>query len=293
MDEECALKYVPTRVLLRSELPTHEKLTGSALLVTGPLEGLLPAAFKRGLSITMPQVQSIYRSLRLPALKHGQGSGAKGGVVKRDYVMAIVKHIFGDSASEAEIQWMVDYTAPLNTKASSKKDKTPEEKTAESLEYLVSVLDSENCEEFKQVIASAKQSVLDAAKEAGREIAEKEIRATLGEQLQEAASRIKQLTEKLEEIDRIDQDPSSARGGEHAASSSSRMGEVHDKVTPREFRSLFQFANSGLSGLSFKHDRKKKFCQVVFPCLLVFISQFFYFFPTPLAVSGLFWRRLI
>lgn len=59
-----------------------------------------------------------------------------------------------------------------------------------------------------------------------------------------------------------------------------RHGETHVRKTPKTFKDLFDFADS-LRGLSFKHDREKKFCQVVYPCcsaLLIQMSIFLFVF---------------
>ena len=100
IDEETnVFEFVPTRFLLRRELPMHPQLSGSAILVTGPHEGLLVPAFRRGLSITLPQVRLIYDTLKIPPMKHGEGTGAKGNVLKRDLVRKILGTLFQKKSS--------------------------------------------------------------------------------------------------------------------------------------------------------------------------------------------------
>ena len=109
---------------------------------------LLRPAFWRGLSLYLPQVTAIRRALKLPELKKGHGSGARGTVVKRDIVKQILTHLF-PHCSEQDFLRMLNFTAPEN-KPKASDDGT--EKLSDSLQYLVSCLDIENCEEFKNIV---------------------------------------------------------------------------------------------------------------------------------------------
>ena len=240
-DTQNSFKFVPTRLLSRSEVPKQLNLPGSAMLVTGAFEGLLPSALSRGLSITLPQVHSIYRALKIPALKPGEGSGSKGAVIKRDLVIQIVKKVFGDSISQDEFWRIVNFTAPENVKLQQKKEPpSPEELSAQSLQYLVSCLDPDNCQEFKEVVRHAKQTLVETAKDAGREVAQKELKATLAGELKKAKEKIEVLERAAAGPPREPASSSSARPGlgEHAVPGA-RLGETHKKVTPKEFKSLF------------------------------------------------------
>ena len=266
IDEETnVFEFVPTRFLLRRELPMHPQLSGSAILVTGPHEGLLVPAFRRGLSITLPQVRLIYDTLKIPPMKHGEGTGAKGNVLKRDLVRKILEKLFGDSVSKEELERMLNFTAPQNTRLDPKKEsQSPEEQMAQSLNYLVSCLDEDNNQEFKEIVKNAKQSLIEAAREAGKNLVEKELKATLAEQLKRAEEKVKELEAAAAGLRPGGHVGGSAAGDASAAASGSRVGEVHRRVTPKEFKSLFPFVGSA-PGLSMKHDQSEQFVQVVFP----------------------------
>eukprot|EP00435_Cladocopium_sp_Y103_P007488 s631_g2.t1 len=254
-DETCNFKFVPTRLLLRHELPSLVS-TGSALLQTGECTDLLRPAFWRGLSLYLPQVKSIHRELKLPELRKGQGSGSQGAVVKRDFVKQILTHLF-PGCSEADLLRMLDFTAPENKpKAKASEDS---EKLSDSLHYLVSCLDPENCQEFKTIVKQAKEELVEKAVLKGKQFAEADLKKTLLSQLEEAKNKITSLEAELKR----DVAPHS-KATPPAPSSSSRVGETHDKVTPADFRSLFPFAGK-VSGLAFKHDIGKKFVQIVYP----------------------------
>lgn len=266
IDEETnVFEFVPTRFLLRRELPMHPQLSGSAILVTGPHEGLLVPAFRRGLSITLPQVRLIYDTLKIPPMKHGEGTGAKGNVLKRDLVRKILEKLFGDSVSKEELERMLNFTAPQNTRLDQKKEpQSPEEQMAQSLNYLVSCLDEDNNQEFKEIVKNAKQSLIEAAREAGKNLVEKELKATLAEQLKRAEEKVKELEAAAAGLRPGVHVGGSAAGDASAAASGSRVGEVHRRVTPKEFKSLFPFVGSA-PGLSMKHDQSEQIVQVVFP----------------------------
>ena len=223
---------------------------------TGERSGLLRPAIWRGISLLLPQVRAIHRALKLKELKNGQGTGKKEAVKKRDIVRQIVTHLFPECSDE-DFWRMVDYIAP-DTEGKPKEGNLESE--SDSLQYLVSCLDAENCAGFKNVSEKAKQDLIDKAMPRGKELATKELKKTL----------VNHLEEKIEKLDgELKRDVGPRSGGtlRSVGASSSRVGEVHERVTPHDFRSLFPFAGMG-PGLSVKHDHSKKFAQVVFPCRL-------------------------
>eukprot|EP00435_Cladocopium_sp_Y103_P027469 s788_g6.t1 len=262
-DDNCMFKFVPTRLLLRHELPSA-LAAGSALLQTGECGDLLRPAFWRGLTLYLPQVQAVHRELKLPELKRGQGSGARGAVVKRDIVKQILTHLF-PNCSEEDLLWMLNFTAPENKPKATGSD-DGKEKLSDSLQFMVSCLDAENCQEFKNLVKQAREELIDKAQQTGKHSAD-DLKKTLVSQLEEAKAKISRLEAELKR----DVAPhATAPTPAPSAASGSRVGESHKKVTPQDFKSLFPFAGK-LAGLSFKHDVAKQFVQVVFPrCLDLF-----------------------
>ena len=262
---------MPTRLLLRHEVPGPVS-TGSALLQNGEFSDLLRPAFWRGLSLYLPQVNAIHRALKLPELKKGEGSGSKGAVVKRDIVKQILTHLF-PGCSEEDFLWMLNYTAPEN----KPKATDSSQKFSTSLHYMVSCLDPENCQEFKEIVKQAKDELLDKAAHKGKELAEADLKSTLLSQLDEAKRKITSLEAELKrDVAPHISAPSPAPSGV------SRVGESHARVTPADFRSLFPFAGK-VPGLAFKHDIGKKFVQIVYPrcsgviwCAFFWVGVFFH-----------------
>ena len=191
-------------------------------------------------------------------MKKGEGSGSKGAVVKRDIVKQILKHLFPD-CSEEDLLWMLNYTAPENKpKASSEGDS---DNLASSLQYMVSCLDPENCEEFKEIVKQAKEELWEKALEKGKQSANADVmKGNLLSQLEEAQKKIKTLESELKR----DVAPHKTAPSPAASSGLSRVGETHVKVTPKDFRTLFPFAGK-IAGLAFKHDVGKKFVLIVYP----------------------------
>ena len=145
------------------------------MLVNGPFEGLLPFALSPGLSITVPQVQTIYAALKIAPLTLWEGSGAKGNVIKRDLVIQIVKKVFGDSVSQDEF-WQIVISQHQNTPKCSRRRNLHLQKNR------VSCLDQYNCQKFKEV-----------AKDAGCEVAHKELKATSAEELKKTREKVEIL----------------------------------------------------------------------------------------------------
>lgn len=231
-DDKAMFRHIPTRIPLRCELPqNHPEICGSVLEQSGCPEGILKAGVWRGLSVTVPQLNLIIAHLKLPVLK--QGSGKSNRVIKVDLARQLVRHLF-PNASEEDFQRMVSAIAPERNK---KETPSEEDQKREKLEYMVSCLDADNAEEFREVIKSARNEVSE------RGNADKDRKALLQE-LDQAKERIAELERKA----RVETGP-------------------RHRVTPMEFKSLFPFFGKD-SGMSCKHDRGKKFVQFVYPCSL-------------------------
>ena len=216
---------------------------------TGPCDTLLRSALWRGLRINLPELNSIRDCLRLPVLKKGQGTGKNKAVLKRDVAFQVVKHLFPE-ALQTDIERMVDVIAPAR-KTSANTELTDADIKQHTFEFMVSQLDVENQNEFKKVVDLAREEL------------ERELKDSLQKELEGAKQKIEQMQK---DMDAANESAGSADAPAAAPASSSRCGESHAKVTPREFRSPFAFAEKQVQGLSFKHDRTKLFAQVVFPC---------------------------
>lgn len=232
-------KFVPARLALPCEMHV-DTMVGAALLQTGDHQDLLRPAFWRGLSLYVPQVQAIRKTLGIPELKRGQGSGSKGAVVKRDVVKQVIKHLFPD-CNENDFWRMVNYTAPEQKRKQNENLLAHAEEFSEPLQYMVSCLDPDNVQEFKEVAKQARQDLLDKAMDQGKNVVETELKKTLISQLQEAEKKVAKYEAELNELKR-DVAPHRTASSPAPAASSSRAGEVRQKVTPLEFRSLFPFA---------------------------------------------------
>ena len=263
-DKECGYQFVPTRLLLRSEVPNHSQLRGSVLMQTGPCDSLLRSALWRGLRINLPELNSIRNSLRLPVLKKGQGTGKNKAVLKRDVAFQVVKHLFPE-ALQTDIERMVDVLAPVTRRSAD--TETDADIKQHTFEFMVSQLDVENQTEFKKVVFLAREELKKAAQARNQE--QEELERELNESLKKELEEAKQKIDKMQkDMDAANVSAGSADAPANAPAPASRCGESHTKVTPREFRSLFAFAEKNVQGLSFKHDRTKLFAQVVFPCHL-------------------------
>lgn len=253
-DASCLYKHVPTKLVPRSQVPHHADLKGSVLAQNGDFDSLLRSALKRGISITVPQIKSIIGTLRLPPLK--TGSGKSGGVLKRDMVRQILENQFPDD-SEEEIARMLDLIAPLPKKKNeASRDK---EMDHDSLEYIVSCLDEDNAQEFKHLVEHAHNQLLSKARDQGKEeVMKEEYEAKISKQMKEAESK--------SQPEDLKQELPKEAARVHCDRDRSRTPfERRSGVTARDFKSLFP-KSGGIHGMSCKHDRTKRFCQVVFPC---------------------------
>ncbi len=253
-DETSSFRFVPTRLLLRSEVPGSHKFQGSVFLKTGEFDSVLRSAVWEGLQINLPQLKSIRDSLKLPVLKKGQGTGREKAVNKHDLAKQLINHLF-PGASERDFKRMIDMLGPDQRQKPAKNTKLELEEDA--LDFMVSQLDTENAQEFGNIVNMAREKLIERARALGKtDIDEQEQVKSLKERLQAAEDKLNELK---------------AAPVRANPSSSAKVGEVHRKATPADFRSLFSFA--GHPGLSFKHDRVKKVCTVLYPCHLDLISE--------------------
>ena len=241
-DRTSSFRFVPTRLLLRSEVPGSHKFQGSAFLETGELDSVLKSAVWEGLQINLPELKSIRDSSKLPVLKKGQGSGKEKSVKKHDLAKQMINHLF-PGASEKDFKRMIDMLGPDTSQKPAKHTKLEDD----ALEFMVSQLDTENAQEFENIVKMAREKLIDGARELGKQDVDEQ------EQVKSLKERLQAAEDKLNEMKAA---PVGAQ-----PSSSSKVGEVHRKATPGDFRTLFSFA--GNPGLSFKHDRVKRVCSVI------------------------------
>ena len=230
-------------------MPTLKELRGlgTVLVITGEREPMLNAALHQGIFFKVSELKHILRSLGLPELK--AGSGKKKGVLKKDLAAQLIQHVF-PSASDEERNRMIE--AMTNQKVDSMK---PGEE--QGVTHMVSCLDAENAQEFKNLAVHAQQKVQEHVRQTGKESARREFQAAAAKQVEEARAEFAQkLEHELQE--------SKARASSAHAAPATPAAPRH-RVTPGDFKLLLP-REGAVAGMSGKHDRTKKFCSVVYPC---------------------------
>ena len=231
------------------------ELHGCALLQTGPLDGLLRSAVWVGLSVKLPELKAIVTSLKLPALKAGNGSGAKGRIVMCDYARQLVEHLY-PNASQADKTRMTNAIAlPPKPRKQTATDTGLDEEM--SLEVMASQLDADNAEEFRDLVKECKDRLLEKSNEVEAEKMREKCEAKAQEELNKA---LEKFNQGKKSGDASAAPPAAAASG--AAGSGDHTG-AREKKTPKEFNSLFHFP---MTGLSCKHDQAKQTFAFVFPC---------------------------
>lgn len=87
-------------------LPAALHSVGTAFLITSKNEWLLRGAVREGCQLNVEQLKSVCSSLKVPLPGNGEGSGKRGGVVKKDYAAKLIKYLFPD-APEVEFNNML------------------------------------------------------------------------------------------------------------------------------------------------------------------------------------------
>ena len=123
LGSDCCWKNLPYKVALPTALPLELCDYCCVLEQTGPEQDIVHAALKSGIFLTREQLHSLWQVERflLPAPK--QGSGKTGGLIKKDYVVAALKHYFkGLDESSEEFQRMFNAAMGSTHKAACPED---------------------------------------------------------------------------------------------------------------------------------------------------------------------------
>ena len=107
--ESCPWKAVPYRVAQPTELPEELHDCVCLLCQTGPEEHIIRAALRSGVMLTKAQLHNLWQVARFQLPGPKCGSGKKGGIVKKDYVLAALRFYFPDEPEDSDdFQFMFD-----------------------------------------------------------------------------------------------------------------------------------------------------------------------------------------
>ena len=151
---------VPTEVLHPWQVPLKLKHYGVLLRQCGPEQNLLPAALKRCIFLTRDQLEYMQQTIGFPMKAKGQGSGVKGGIVKRDYAQALIQHFYNDeNSTEAERLQMLKGLLGQGWRQVAKKPKVAEH-MSDILAAAFKSLNPEDQREFSKMSLLAKDEQL-------------------------------------------------------------------------------------------------------------------------------------
>ena len=140
--DSCPFQLIPTEILPPACIsPTFGKLP-MVLQITGEPEPVVASSLRRGIFLTVKQIQSIMDALHFDGPAPGSGSGKKGRLVKLDYATCLINHLF-PTVNENETAFMV-------TSLMVKKQVRPED-APELLVKLISMLDTSEAQHFSRM----------------------------------------------------------------------------------------------------------------------------------------------
>lgn len=255
---------MPTRPALPMEMPSDltAKGFGSTLIITGCNQPIVKAALWHGVFLTVAQLTSILLELellnQLPA--KGKGKGKHGTIVKEDKARVLLSHFFPD-CDEDNFNRML--AAIMNVKSISLRGEE------EVVTHMVSCLDTENCQEFREIARSAKELVQEKYYHKGVEETKKHLDKKTKEALEAAR---KNAEANLHHLDDAAAVPNADPPPGDAASSSrpeDRVGGRGPQKTPEDFRLLLP--HGGVFGVSARHDKDTQRFTISYPCAWVAI----------------------
>ena len=141
--QACKWMHVPVRPLPPAALP-WELSGGCAFKQLGPLENLVPAALKRKVFFTRPQIENMLAASKVPRPKKGADGGS---VKKKDLVLALARHFLAAELDDDSLMVIVDSV----TKRGKAKLECPE-----AVLEAVSTMDTENQQAFKDLVMDAR-----------------------------------------------------------------------------------------------------------------------------------------
>ena len=139
-DETCPWKFVEQHPLPPSCLPAElESHHGIALKIIRQDQWILRGAVQSGLTINVPTLSTVCRTLNVKLPGPRQGSGAGGRLKRQDYVTGLINHLWPDCTS--------DFFKSCYQKLMGEKTET----TDLSVLSMVGELDTDNQESFECV----------------------------------------------------------------------------------------------------------------------------------------------